>query len=81
MLYSSKVIDKIAVVLAIIVILAMGYFLFQKPAVKEFVRPEACRESDLSLDLRSGRDGNTLSMSEQKERDERCERIMRGVAQ
>lgn len=80
MRYSSKVVDMIGIALAVVAILGMAYFLFRKTPVVEVIRPEACRESDIALDLRAGREGPRLTMSDQADRDERCARIMRGVA-
>lgn len=80
MLYSSRVTDIFGFTLAAVAILAMAYLLFRKAPVAEIVRPEACRESDLALDLRFRPDGVQLRMSDQEDRDERCRRIMRGVA-
>lgn len=80
MLYSSRIIDITAVAMAVLAVLAVGYFLFRAPVADEPIRPEICREIDLELDLRRGRTGrDRLSMSEQETRNERCKLIMRGI--
>jgi hypothetical protein len=84
MIYSSNWINAAALGVAAIAIAAIAYFLFRSPRPQpvQVERPAMCKELDMALDLREGAKGQGLQLSMQsaRDRDDRCERVMRGVA-
>lgn len=77
MMYSSKTLNVTALVIATALAAIIGSWLFRQGKPQELhERPAMCHELDLSLDLRN--DGR-LSMQSQEDRDQRCNRVMRGI--